>query len=351
MGIFTSQEDSIQEEDRESAFDRIEKQFLTIPDLPVEAHLCALFVGDNGVGKSGAATSYLKFLKDDECIVYVDLDAGDMDNLVQYWREEVANGKLRYYYPIIWENETKDGKQARVNYDKSIEEMRLIAMWILQEDKEGIPNYEKYNIKAVVLDGLSKLKGYAEYQMKNETNMDRTGDPMRKYWRIRNLDFLETLELYKVIPIDTIFVGREDFNKEPEKMGAIDRDTNDLVSQKLLFKVDKNEATGKVEFKARVLKSRQSFENRERELIFARIDPDAEPRACWEATRIYELLRPTKHADEIAEMPKETKKKKVEPVKAKPAGKVKGTQTKVKKTKVVKKKPEAKKEEADQPFG
>jgi hypothetical protein len=355
MGIFTSQEDSIQEEDRESAFDRIEKQFLTIPDLPVEAHLCALFVGDNGVGKSGAATSYLKFLEDGECIVYVDLDAGDMDNLVQYWREEVANGKLRYYYPIIWENETKDGKQARVNYDKSIEEMRLIAMWILQEDAEGVPNYEKYNIKAVILDGISKLKGYAEYQMKNETNMDRTGDPMRKYWRIRNLDFLETLELYKVIPIDTIFVGREDFNKQPEKMGAIDRDTNDLVSQKLLFKVEEDEITHKVEFKARVLKSRQSFENRERELTFASIDPEGEPRACWEATRIYELLRPTK--DKIEEMPKEEKPKKKKPgrpKKATPRKERAVTETpkkeKKKETKA-KKEEKPKKEEPNGPFG
>ena len=310
MGIFTSQEDDIREEDRESAFAKIEKQFLSIPDLPEEVNLCALFVGDNGVGKSGAATTYLKFLKEDECLVYVDLDAGDMDNLVQYWKEEVANGKLRYFYPIVWEQDTEDGKHARVNYDKSIERMRLIAMWLLEEDAEGIPNYKKHNVKAVILDGISKLKSYAEYQMKNETNMDRTGDPKRKYWRIRNVDFLETLELYKVIPIDTIFVGREDFNKKPEDMGAIDRDTNDLVSQKLLFKIVKE--TGKVEFKARVLKSRQSFEDREKEIVFATVDPEKEEghRSCWDATRVYKLLRPSllKDIKKPQKKPKEKKK-------------------------------------------
>jgi len=135
MGIFTSCEDDIKEEDRRSAFDRIEKQFLTIPDLPEEVNLCALFTGDNGTGKSGVATSYLKFLEEGETMIYIDLDAGDKDNLVQYWQEEVADGKLRYYYPIIWERVIENGKQARINYDKSIEEMRLIAMWLLEKTR------------------------------------------------------------------------------------------------------------------------------------------------------------------------------------------------------------------------
>jgi hypothetical protein len=320
MGIFTSQEDSIKEEDRESAFDRIEKQFLMIPDLPEEVDLCALFTGDNGVGKSGAATTYIKFLNKGECMVYVDLDAGDKDNLVQYWKEEVADGKLRYFYPIVWEQATEKGKQARINYDRSIEEMRLIAMWILKEDEEGIPNYARHKIKAVVLDGISKLKGYAEYQMKNETNMDRTGDPKRKYWRIRNTDFLETLELYKVLPIDTIFVGKEDFNKAPDEMVALDRQTNDLISQKLAFRTEKTE-DGKTQFIARVLKSRQSFENREKEIVFAEIDPNnEEQRTWWDASKVFELLRPAKEDQDIKEEPRQEREKPKVPPK-KPAKK------------------------------
>jgi len=309
MGIFTSCEDDIKEEDRRSAFDRIEKQFLTIPDLPEEVNLCALFTGDNGTGKSGVATSYLKFLEEGETMIYIDLDAGDKDNLVQYWQEEVADGKLRYYYPIIWERVIENGKQARINYDKSIEEMRLIAMWLLEKDENDIPYYIKYKVKAVVLDGISKLKSYAEYQMKNEVNIDRTGDPKHKYWRIRNIDFLETLELYKVVPIDTIFIGKEDFNKAPDEMAALDRDTNDLISQKLLFKTRKTE-DGKTQFIARVLKSRQSFENREKEVVFAEIDPNNnKQRTWWDATKVYELLRPTKKDQDIKGQPPKVKEK------------------------------------------
>jgi len=43
------------------------------------------------------------------------------------------------------------------------------------------------------------------------------------------------------------------------------------------------------------LKAEQSFENREKEVVFAEIDPNNnKQRTWWDATKVYELLRPTK---------------------------------------------------------
>ena len=310
MGIFKTQEDSIKEEDRASIFDRIEAQFNTLPDIPDDKPnpLCVLFTGEISTAKSGVATAYVAQLKDGECIVYVDLDAGDMDNILTYWREEYKEGKIKYFYPIVWAEDSTQQRQHKISYQDSMNEMRALGMWVNE-------NHEKYNIKAIILDGVSKLKSYAEYQMKNDKNMDVAGDPQRKYWRIRNVDFLEILELYKIIPIDTIFIGRENFNKAPADMQAIDRDTNDLISQKVVFKMDK--IGDKVVYTAKILKSRHSMENRESETIFAQVNKDPEfngdNRICWKPENVFELLRPPVEKEEKPKRrsKKETKKQEI----------------------------------------
>ena len=96
--------------------------------------------------------------------------------------------------------------------------------------------------------------------MKLDKHMDIAGDPKRKYWRIRNVDFLEILELYKSIPeVDVIFIGNEEFADPDNEGKALFRDTNDLVSQKVYF--EKEEGQDKINFYARIEKSRQNFRN------------------------------------------------------------------------------------------
>jgi hypothetical protein len=265
--IFKSKQQNITEEDKVSAMDRLTAKFTQPLILPERSFLTALFVGDNATGKSGTADAYMDLLDDDEKIFFIDLEAGNEENL-QYWKEEIDKGRMIYDNPKIWENDPeRTERQAYINYDRTISYLRQVAMWLEKY-------HEELKIRAVVFDGLGVLKNYAEYQMKNEKNMDASGDAKLKYWRVRNIDVLETMELFKILPLDTIFIGNLAFNKAPEDKKAIDRDIDDMMSQKVLFKRVVDAEEGSVSFVARVLKSRQSFEDKEREIIFAKIDRD-----------------------------------------------------------------------------
>ena len=265
--IFKSRQEDITEEDKTSVMDRLTAKFTQPLVLPERSFLTALFVGDNATGKSGTADAYIDLLKPDEKIMFIDLDAGNEENL-QYWKDEIEQGKMIYDNPKVWEvDPSKSNRQAYINYDATISYMRQVAMWLEEY-------HEELNIKAVIVDGLKVLSNYAEYQMKNEKNMDAAGDAKRKYWRVRNIDVLETMELFKVLPMDTIFIGNLSFNKPPADKGALDQDIDDMMSQKVLFK-KVVEPEGGTNFVAKILKSRQSFEEKEREIVFATIDRES----------------------------------------------------------------------------
>ncbi|MDP3012959.1 MAG: hypothetical protein Q8M92_01865 [Candidatus Subteraquimicrobiales bacterium] len=284
MGVFKKVEDNLVGSQKESIFDEIDKQFRAKPREIGRASLCALFVGRPSTGKSGTALDYVRFLKDDERLVVVDLDAGCEENISEYYDVESDAGKIQYFNPAKWTKGEVGKKRVTLDYDATMEMIRAIGVYVGE-------HHEEFKIRAIILDGVSKLKQWAEYQMKLDKHMDISGDPKRKYWRIRNVDFLEILELYKsIIDVDTIFIGNDEFALEENEVKALFRDTNDLVSQKVIF--EKEETDSKIQFYARIDKSRQNFRNVGKRIEFAQLDKvDEEKDYEWDSSNLIRLLQ------------------------------------------------------------
>lgn len=287
MGVFDEQNDTITPGQKEDIFARIDAQFRAPPRKIGRTSLCALFVGRPSTGKSGTALDYVRFMNEDERIVVVDLDGGCEENISEYYEEESNKGMIEYFNPAEWNKGEVGKKKVTLNYDATMDMIRAIGVYVKE-------NHEEFKIKAIVLDGVSKLKQWCEYQMKLDKHMDIAGDPKRKYWRIRNTDFLEILELYKSIrDVDTFLIANEEFTLEENEVKALFRDTNDLVSQKVIF--EREETSDKIKFYAKIEKSRQNFRNVGQKVQFAELDKVNKEKAYeWDSTALIELLQSDK---------------------------------------------------------
>jgi hypothetical protein len=252
------------------------------------APICALLTGENSTGKSGSATDFVDYigLKKDEHVLYIDLDVGNQENLYERHLKDYKSGKIVYVNPLVFSPSHDERRKFRLNYDESMDAIRGWGNFVKEE---GLEN----GIKLVILDGVSKMKSFAELQMKNEKNMDASGDPKRKYWRVRNIDFLEIMELYKTSPIDTVFIGKGDFAKPEQDQQAIDRDTNDLISQKLYLMKNEVGDGEKTEFIVKVLKSRQNLGIVNAEVKFAEVRKKKDGYEYdWNSKILWDLLQP-----------------------------------------------------------
>jgi hypothetical protein len=265
MALFTTKTENASPEDKQVALDALTQKYSTHEPLPERAYLCSLFTGVSNTGKSGVAISFLSLIEPDEKIFYLDLEIGAWENIIEYWEEEYNRDQIIYEdLRECWEEDpSRENRKIYFNYDKAMEQLRRIAMWL---DKYG----EKMKIKMVALDGLGTFKDYIEWQMKLEKDIALDGDPSRKFWRERNKEFIETLKLYKALPMDMILIGSEIFNKPPGEQQSMDRQVNDLVSQKVVF--EKDIIDGVTHLKARIKKSRQNVKSSEGEIDFAEID-------------------------------------------------------------------------------
>lgn len=294
MALFQEKKVEISDNERTSIFEAVEMELTTKPTyIPPEAPMKALFYGADGTGKSGTALALLDYLDLDngEKLVLVDLDAGNLPTILAYHREAYENGNLVLFDPTKWK-EVIDGadKDVVLDYKGTMMRIKAAGIWIKE-------NYQKHKIRAVILDGLSTLLKHAEYQMRIEKNIDVTGNVVFKYWVNRNKMFLEMIGLYKSIPLDIIFIGHEDFavSENEKEATKIMKNTNDMMFQKVHFKV-KETMDGKVQFVAKIDKSKQNILNKGREIVFGEVDTiDEETNEyLWEPTKVLELLRPAR---------------------------------------------------------
>jgi hypothetical protein len=286
----------VPDEERKSIFEEVEQELIQKPTyVPPEAPMKALFYGADGTGKSGTALSLLDEIDKEkgEKIVLVDLDAGNFPSILAYHREAYENGNLILFDPTRWkEIEETDEKDVVLDYKTTMMRIKAVGIWVKD-------NYQKHKIRGVIVDGLSTLLKHAEYQMRIEKNIDVTGGVALKYWINRNKMFLEMIGLYKSIPLDTIYIGHEDFASSPTADGKqatkIMKNTNDMMFQKVHFRT-KETPDGKVQFIAKIDKSKQNILNKGREVIFAEVDTTEENNTdyYWEPSKVLSLLRPAR---------------------------------------------------------
>ena len=127
MAVFKKQEESI-EEGKDEYLSKIEAQFSAPPEPLGRTPLNMLFTGSSTTGKSSTALSYLRFMKKNEVMMYIDLDAGAMENISEYFQQEYDNGQIRHFNPIEKNKKGEGRRTASFNYDKTMENLRkLIA--------------------------------------------------------------------------------------------------------------------------------------------------------------------------------------------------------------------------------
>lgn len=275
------------EKPKRSIFDKLEDELFTPPEvIPDSAPICALFLGRDGTGKSGSALSILtdEDVKEGKRIVVLDLDNGNMDTILQYHREKYENGNIILLNPIVWK-ENEDFSDIVIDYKETMKQIKAVGIIVQKQ-------WEERKIKAIILDGLSKLLKFSEYQMRVEKSLDVSGGVSLKYWVNRNKSFLEMLELYKSLPIHKIYVGHENFDIKVDAVdvSAILRDTNALMAQKVSFTVDEG-IDDVTKFYAKIDKSKQDLRNKNAEICFAEVNTsDRTSKFTWEPEKVLKLL-------------------------------------------------------------
>lgn len=253
--------------------------------LPDEIPICAMLYGDDGTAKSGLALSCLteEDIKNDKKLIVIDLDAGTVPLLMKYHKPAVQSGNIRHIDPIIWGIDPKTGKDV-INYEATIDLINKIGNKIKETWKER-------NVKAVILDGGSKLLKYSEQQMRIEKALTPDGGVSPRYWIVRNKLFLELLELYKSIPVDKYFIMHEDFipgRKIGEQLSGVKLHTNQMMHQKILC--ERIDTGPEVVFRATLHKSKANTANEGLMIPFSKVNKK-EKAYTWEPRKILEVIR------------------------------------------------------------
>ncbi len=140
-----------------------------------------LISGENGTAKSSLSMALAtQDLKDDEIIIYVDIDNSGFEIVQEFYFDYYQNHQIRIYNP---------DKVHEVNgiTVKDEEEVVGAAGSAAQSIKDAIE--AGYKIKAVIVDGISFLLEYCESIMRiNKEKAADEGIPMGA-WKIRNKAF------------------------------------------------------------------------------------------------------------------------------------------------------------------
>ncbi len=260
--------------------------------LPEEVPSCVMIYGKDGTGKTGLSLSVLtdKDIKKGQKIVIVDLDSGNLPLLLEYHKDKV-NKHILYRDPVVWE--TDDDGMPIINYKETIGHINSIAIAAKNRWKE------KGDIKAIILDGGSKLLKQAEYQMRLDRYIEPAGEVSYRFWAERNKMFQETLELYKNLPFDKYFIMHEDFvphlTPPSKEMAAVRQFANQMMYQKIYCeRIDKAVA---VEFAATIDKSKFSIGKEGKQEVFASANKSDES-FKWEPEKILRHLKPSYAGDD-----------------------------------------------------
>lgn len=223
-----------------------------------------LLSGENGTGKSSLALGLMADnLKDDEIIVYIDVDNSGLEIIQKFYKELYDNGQILVYRP----NKTKtrkDGAEIK-DEEKIIYAISNAAMVVKDAIDEG------RNIKGVIVDGVSFILEYCEIFMRLEKNLDAAAGVSIQLWKIRNKAFREFSSPYMVLPVPVIFVSHEDFEPERDEdsehgFSSVKQRFIDECSMRIVLA--KEEEDHVVDYIATIKKNRSDLNTENRKYIF-----------------------------------------------------------------------------------
>ena len=193
-------------------------------DKDIEYSKKILISGYNNTGKSTLALRMLcTDLKDDEVIVYIDADNSGAEVISTVFKKEKDNGQILYWTPHATKRVVRGDREVTIRDEEQIVEKTMTASASIQDAIDG-----GWNIKGVIIDGLSFLLEYSEAKMRLDKNLSpEQGVPMSS-WKIRNKFFREFYSPFMVMKLPVIFISHDDFIRKPT-------DERDLSSVKSTF--------------------------------------------------------------------------------------------------------------------
>lgn len=234
--------------------------------------VCCLLYGKDGTGKSGIVQDFP--LAEGEKMVMIDFDSGNEPLLYKYHKDK----EIYIHDPVV--TVVLEDKTV-IDYDTTMNNVRNIIEYLRR-------NYQKDNVKAIVIDGLSSMLKKAEYMMRVEKNLMPDQGVSLRYWINRNKVFEEILELTKSIPIARFFISHEDFIAEENKeMSAIKSKTNQLMFQKL--RCLREDTADEVIYKVVVDKSKYDSAIEGHEMVFLKVNKK-DKKVEWKGQEVLQLI-------------------------------------------------------------
>lgn len=228
----------------------------------------ALVLGEDGSAKSGLVMHYINKLP--KKTIIIDLDGGNSPLIQSYYKD---NKNMVVINPIEILVGSSD---VEIDYKKTMAKIKAIVKYVKDhEDK----------FSAIVLDGLSTLLKYAEYQTRIDKNIAPDGGMQLRYWLNRNKIFLEVLEIMKSINLDKFFIGHRDLIVKDEKDASVKQKLNQMIHQRILC--EKRLELGVVSFIAKIDKSKYNINLEGKEYEIARVEAG---KSAWKADELFKGL-------------------------------------------------------------
>lgn len=227
-----------------------------------------LVMGDDGVGKSGIVLDYCSKLPKKTMII--DLDGGNLPLLYEYYKD---NNK--FIVPRILETTISKDGLIDIDYVMTMTRIKGLIKYVVENQNE---------FSAIVLDGLSTLLKHAEYQSRIDKNISVDGGMQLRYWLNRNKFFTEIIEIMKSASlIDKFYIGHSDLIANKDS-ASVKQKLNAMVHQRIIC--ERNDNLGKVEFSAKIDKSKFNLSLEGQKFIFATVESG---KTTWNVNLFEEL--------------------------------------------------------------
>lgn len=271
------------EQEQQEVYSDMQMEEYLFSDTGFNSKICTLLYGKDGTCKSGIVLDYIKQcnLKPDEKIIVIDLDGGCEPIALTHHTEAYIKTKQLIIKNPITETFDKD-MNVVVDYRQTMNNIKRIFKYLKT-------NVQKQKVRAVVLDGLSTLLKYCEYQTRSDKHIAADGGMQLRYWINRQRFFMTIMEIAKSLPCDRFFIAHEDFNadEDDKEKSSVVRATNRMMFQKIACTTKKTK-DGK-QFIATIDKSKTNTDSEGKSFII--LDVPNDKSFTWDTAKLYEMLQ------------------------------------------------------------
>ena len=248
-----------------------------------------LISGMNGTAKSSLSLALATYdLKEDEVIIYVDIDNSGFEIVQEFYFDHYQNRQIRIYNP---------DKTHEVNGITVKDEEKVVGASgsAAQSIKDAIA--AGYKIKAVIVDGISFLLEYCESIMRIDKDKAADEGISMGAWKIRNKAFRDFSSPYMALPVPVIFVSHEDFIREiaedeGKKFASVKQRFIDECSVRMVLEKRENNNPDITDYYAVIKKNRSDVTKENQEFKFMSINRKTE-NIDFDATDLTRVIFPT----------------------------------------------------------